>query len=119
MAAATWPARPGSSGSPSSVVACRLRETSFGRRWRWGTGPNTLAPKTPAPGAVRSPVPIDPFGLHWAAATFFWRTLGMARGALLVRAVAAPDDTRGAGSADSDRGPNAARDLSPAAQRAA
>src|SRR4249919_1139560 len=98
------------------MVLCRLRKTSFGRRWRWAMGPKTLAPKTPAPGAVRSPVPIDPFGLHWAAATFFWRTLGMARATLLVRAVAAQDCTHGAGSADSDGGPKDDADLSPGGQ---
>ena len=95
MAAATESARSGSSAAPRSIVSCSLRNASLGRRARCAPGPNTLAPKTAAPGAVRSPVPMEPFELHWAAVTFFCRSLGMARRVLLVRSRAAMDCTHG------------------------
>src|SRR3954464_14427809 len=74
MAAATASASGPSSPSPVSIARCRRRKMSLGRRWRWTASEKTLAPKTAAPGWVRSTAPsAPPFTLHCAAVTLGWR----------------------------------------------
>src|SRR3954454_5059835 len=87
IAAATASARSASSPSPVSIARWSFLKTSFGRRERCAASEKTLAPKTVAPGWVRSMAPrAPPLTLHWAALTFGCRVRGgMSRAVLLLR----------------------------------
>src|SRR4051812_42041607 len=87
MAAATASASGPSRPSPVSIARWRRLKMSLGSRWRWTASEKTLAPKTLAPGWVRSTAPrAPPLTLHWAALTFGCRVRGgMSRAVLLLR----------------------------------